>query len=227
MSFLSEDFQPIAGAAVPVGYAVLSDGSLYVAVHRADDSAVRLSRSGFLTSLEEACRWAHGQAFRHSDRHPNVGELWGYAERVAIICGNSISETGVIWVMDWSSGDRADALLDRLEVRPDRYSLTHESIIVRFAEWARDGNSDAMWWLGWWFEGRNHRKSVWFYVAALRANPRGHRWALSRIAADAKAPIMCQGVASPRLSFLGSIPEIQECVIGPDWAAAVANAEAA
>lgn len=139
----------------------------------------------------------------------------------------TVSEDQTIWVMDWNSGDKVQAPVYLLEPREDRESLATEDIIHRIGVWARGGNSYAMWWLAWWFEGANHPKSVWYYVAALRANPSGHGWAHDRIRSDAQYPIMCKDVPAPDLVFLDGIPEINRLAIGQDWAEAVRMAEAA
>lgn len=156
-----------------------------------------------------------------------VGELWTYAGRTAIICGNTIDEKNTIWVMDWDTGDCADAPVDLLEKRQDRMSLPESEILDRFEEWAREGNDYAMWWLAWWHEGTNHPKSVWYYVAALRAAPRHHGWALERIQSDARTPYMCEGVPAPDLTFLNNIMEMSGTGVGRDWAEAVRQAESA
>ncbi len=156
-----------------------------------------------------------------------VGELWAYEGRTAVICGNCISERETIWVMDWESGARVDAPVLKLEPRQDQSSIEHDVLIARFVEWARAGNPDAMWWLAWRFEGKNHPKSVWYYIAALRADPKGHGWAHGRIMDDAHAAYMCKGVPWPCIEFLKDIPEMQGYSIGRDWVTAVANAEKA
>lgn len=160
-----------------------------------------------------------------SDLYPKVGELWDCDGRTAFICGNSLSEDGRLWVVDWDSGERGDAKLEWLELRNDRKSLTEENILARFTLWARSGKSDAIWWLGWWFEGINHPKSVWYYIAALRADPQCHGWARQRIVSDAQTAYMCAGVPKPDLSFLDDIPEIQGDEIQQDWESAIAKAE--
>lgn len=203
------------------GYAVLTKDDSVIAI--AADGA----KSSYLGTVESGCSWCQQYAFRRSDSYPNVGELWGYAGRTAIICGNSISENKTIWVMDWHSGAKAHAPVHLLETNKDRCSLTSQDIVSRFEEWARNGNNDAMWWLAWWFEGTNHPKSVWYYVAALRADPAGYDWAYERIADDARCPCMCKDVPMPDLAFLKEIPEINGRPIGRDWAQAVKMAETA
>lgn len=156
-----------------------------------------------------------------------VGELWTYEGRTAVICGNCISENQTIWVMDWGSGARADAPVHKLTPRQDKESIGRNELESRFTEWAREGIPDAMWWLAWWFEGVNHPKSIWYYVAALRADPVAHGWAHGRIMDDARVTTMCEGVPPPCIEFLKDIPEMQGRSIGRDWVTAVANAEKA
>lgn len=206
---------------LPLGYTILAQEKTYVVC------GPNGFRSGFCGSYDTALSWGQARAFHQSDRYPAVGELWDYAGRIAVICGNSISEQKTLWVMDWNSGDRADAPVGQLALREDRKTLSETVLVARFGEWARAGNSNAMWWLAWWFEGTNHPKSVWYYVAALRADPREHDWALDRIRGDARSPGLCEGTPQPDLSFLAGIPEMRGQAVGADWAAAVDQAERA
>jgi len=84
-----------------------------------------------------------------------------------------------------------------------------------------------MWWLAWWHEGKNHPKSVWYYVAAIRANPKKHGWVLDRLYGDARSACVCNGIPTPDLGFLANIPEITALQIGKDWEEAVRQAEQA
>jgi hypothetical protein len=126
----------------------------------------------------------------NSGLFPSIGELWNCQNQVAVICGNTFSESGRIWIVDWKTGERGSAKPEHLTLRGDRTSLPESTLIDRFREWGRSGNPGAMWWLAWWFEGTNHQKSVWYYVAALRADPEGHGWAQSRIMSDARTACM-------------------------------------
>jgi len=207
--------------APPSGYSVRAKGCMFIAC---SDNGVR---SAFVSKYEVALGWAKHHAFVQSGLYPLVGELWLYDGRTAIICGNSITEQKTIWVMDWNSGDRAYAPVSDLKLCPERKSLTEAAIVERFADWGRRGSTDAMWWLAWWFEGRNHPKSVWYYVATLRADPKAYGWALDRILEDAKTPILCKGIADPDLSFLKEVPEVMGEPVGSDWQDAVGRAERA
>lgn len=148
---------------------------------------------------------------------PRYGELWDCEGRVAIICGNCFSDGKTIWIMEWSTGLCGYARAEALTIRKDRKRLSWGTIVRRFEKWAWAGNPDAMWWLAWWFEGVHHPRSVWTYIAALRADPQGHGWALNRICSDAHSAVMCEGTPKPDLAFLQDIPEIQGAPIGTDW----------
>lgn len=175
-------------------------------------------------------------ANRESKFFPRVGELWGCEGRVSVVAGNYPEEDHRLWVMDWSTGERGDAHLSSLFVRQDRYSVNSEALITRFSEWARSGNADAMWFLGWWFEVVNHQRSVWYYIAALRADPDRHKWAYRRIVSDAHNPSTCTmeldgstiRYPKPDLDFLQQIPEMHEAKLYcSKWREAVVQAEAA
>ena len=153
-------------------------------------------------------------------RRPGVSELCDYKDRQVFVCGNGVSKSSRIWCMDWKTGQRIDAKPATLI---PRHPICEAQFVSRFQTWCEKGNADAMWWLAWWFEGVNHRKSVWYYVAALRADPVGHGWAQSRIMADARYAAMCEGLPTPDISFLASIPEMMGHPIGIDWRAALAQ----
>jgi len=160
-----------------------------------------------------------------SGLYPRVGELWDCAGEMAIVCGNRISEKGRIWLMAWNSGMSGRFRLPQMKLRDDRLSISMEAMVARLSEWARAGNAEAMWWLAWAHEGVNHPKSVWYYVAALRADPQAYRWAHERIVSDAYSATMCKDAPRPDLAFLQEIPEIQDAKILRDWASAVKMAE--
>lgn len=161
-------------------------------------------------------------------KQPNVGELWTIRNRVAVVCGNTIRDDGTLWVMGWNSGVCGYFTLKEFIHRKDRFSVTDKKMVNRFSKWARSGNADAMWFLAWWFEGTNHPKSVWYYIAALRAYPKKHKWAYQRVIQDATHPICCQGIPLPDLQFLEKIPEIYEPkILSNKWQEAVKMAEEA
>lgn len=123
-----------------------------------------------------------------------------------------------------SNGERYDAAVEEIVVQ------THvplNEVSEHCKGWAALGNSDAAWWLGWFFEGTNHRKSVWYYIAAIRKNRGLHGWALSRVFDDAHNPVMNEGYPEPELSFLSEIKEfvqLSEIKFGR-WKDAVEQAE--
>jgi len=167
---------------------------------------------------------------------PRVGELWDCDGRVAIIADNTVEEGKAMWVMDWATGDTANVGLASLTERPDRFSIDNDTLEARFTEWARAGIPAAMWFLGWWFEVVNHQRSIWYYVAAMRAGPNEYKWAYSRIVADARDPITATRDSDgntthypmPDLGFLRNIPEMNVAKLYCSlWAEAVAQAEKA
>lgn len=171
-----------------------------------------------------------------SPLYPRVGELWDCEGHLSIIAGNMPEEGRALWVMDWDTGERGNAPLSSLIERTDRFSIDRTTLLARFKEWAREGNSHAMWFLGWWYEVINHQRSVWYYVAALRAGPEEHKWAYSRIVADAhysepralKENGITTHYPAANLKFLEQIPEMSEAKLYcSKWIEAVENAEAA
>lgn len=163
---------------------------------------------------------------RATGRYPEVGELWDCDERVAMVAGTGVESDGRLWVFDWNSGQDGDFPLSMLTFRADRRSLTETAILDRVTKWAGEGSASAMWWLAWWLEGRDHPKSVWYYIAAMRRAPEDHAWALDRVRSDAKYACMCRGVPAPDLAFLGTIPEMSGPIL-TDWRDAIRQAEAA
>lgn len=161
-----------------------------------------------------------------SPLYPRVGELWDCEGRVAFVAGNFVDEDNDIWLFDWNTGDVGYRPVAGMSERDDRRLLTEEAIMTKMVEWSQR-SADAMWWLAWWYEGKNHPKSVWYYVAAMRADPKKHAWVLDRLNSDARSACLCEGVPTPDLGFLSEIPEMQGQGIGQDWLQALRQAERA
>lgn len=127
----------------------------------------------------------------------------------------------------WSSGKRiAVPAVDLIPLHAEQQpSLA--AAYERMARCADGGSSDAMWWLGWWHEGTEHSRSTWYYIAALRRNPKTHGWALGRIISDTLFGCMGMGEPVPSTSFTRDIPEFKSGRIGTDWQQAVAYAKSA
>lgn len=162
------------------------------------------------------------------NNHPTYGQLWEYQGREVFVLGNSPSEDGrTIWSAERQTGRRIDAVIEAMTPTSTSGATTLSELVNLSTAWARDGNSDASWWLGWWFEGVNHPKSIWYYIAAIRLNADCHGWAIDRIAGDARFGCMCSGTPQPDISFLKGIPELCGKRISPDWMKAIENAESA
>lgn len=158
----------------------------------------------------------------NSPHYPRVTELWDFDGRIAFVAGNCISDKGGMWLFDWESGDTGhNFAASMMTLRADRTSLSKEAILARFHAWAKTGNSHAMWWLGWWHEGSNHPKSVWYYIAAIRANQPCHGWSLNRLQSDAQFGVMCADTPPPDISFLQHIPELNNAPVSNNWHQAV------
>lgn len=168
--------------------------------------------------------------------YPNVGELWKFKGRVVVIARNTLEHRGLVWVMDWETGERSNAPLVELHVDPGRFTLEDAAFIERMRRWAKGGNPHAMWYLGWWYEVINHQRSVWYYIAALRASPETSKWAHDRIIDDANNPssllynddCLTTGYPALDLSFLDRIPELHSKMVQSHlWSDAIREAEEA
>ncbi|MBU2819299.1 hypothetical protein HF282_17725 [Acidithiobacillus ferrooxidans] len=164
---------------------------------------------------------------------PKYTDLWlvsGRARPVAVL-GNCVDRDGTIWCADYGTGERVDiAPGDFLRLADDQPG--RDAVVKTLTEWAHLGNADAAWWLGWWWEGTNHPRSVWYYIAALRMDPNTHGWAEDRILDDAWSGYVCEGIPKPDLSFLREIQEFRLDDEGErgdigDWKEAVRKAKAA
>lgn len=205
---------------MPAGYSVLT-----AAVNRFVGMAPNGTSSRHFQSLRQAYGWVVQHALVESGSFPKVCAQYESAGRHVVVCGNCVSQVGTIWVMDMETGARTDPLA--LTLKPALNQTTEPDLLEKFTGWAREGNAHATWWLAWWFEGVNHPKSVWYYVAAMRIDPAAHGWVQSRLMSDARSAHMCEGVPKPDLRFLNEIPELQGCSIRPDWHEALREAESA
>jgi hypothetical protein len=159
---------------------------------------------------------------------------YGDWARAAVVMGNCIGENGTVWCHDYKSGRRLDLNPKTLLIEPDQPGT--EKLLSTIETWAESGKSDAAWWLGWWNEGKNHPKSVWYYIAAMRMNQGAHGWAFGRLLTDTYNPVMCSHVPEPSLDFLDLIQEFRQYEAGErklaniqwgNWREAVAMAKKA
>lgn len=144
---------------------------------------------------------------------------------LVIVMGNCVQDCGTVWCQDFVTGDRVEPRLEHLHEEEEQPGP--EGLVPKIEAWAEAGNSDAAWWLGWWHEGTNHPKSVWYYMAALRRNPKDHGWALRRIYGDARSACMREGVPRPDLSFLSDVQEFCGAREWGDWREAISRAKTA
>lgn len=105
--------------------------------------------------------------------------LYGDRTRIAVVMGNCPYANGSIWCHDLETGSRVDLHLD--EMHEDSVQFETNVLVSIIEGWAEGGNADAAWWLGWFYQGVNHSKSVWYYIAAIRMSPAAAVWAFGRI----------------------------------------------
>lgn len=145
-----------------------------------------------------------------------------------IVLGNCIDEdTQTIWCASWMSGKRHDVRPAQLLRLPDEAQPSWSEGCERCALWAAQGNHHAAWWLGWAYEGVNHPRSIWYYIASLRMTKGRPSWALQRIHADAYTGEMYESVPEPCLRFMQEIPEFNGAKSWGDWKQAITCAERA
>lgn len=136
----------------------------------------------------------------NSSSAPQPTELWQAPDgTIYFICGNWV-EKGEIWVINYSTGESNHIEVSTLTKTNSDMSV--EDKIETLRKYAKAGNADAMWWLAWWYEGTNHKASVWFYMAAIRKDPSNYLWAYERVISDAHHTF-----ESPDISFLKDIYE--------------------
>jgi len=151
------------------------------------------------------------------DRERRCGELWtlGKGGQVVVVLGNCVAANNTIWCAIDETGEQVRGVVSEMSFKEAR---AIEVTVEKCQRWARAGNASASWWCGWWFEGVNHPKSVWYCIAALRREPEKHGWALSRIVSDSYHAAVCEGVAEPDLAFLNDIAEFRQVIGGvPKW----------
>jgi hypothetical protein len=126
-----------------------------------------------------------------------------------VILGNGIRDDNTIWCADDATGETHYLAVDSIE--PGEYR-EFDLTAAKAARWASEGNAAAAWWLGWYYEGENHYRSTWYYVAAMRMNE-NYQGSFEVVFENANFAFMCEGVAEPDLEFLESIEEFNQFTV--------------
>jgi len=159
---------------------------------------------------------------------PDAAKLWQYDGADVFILGTAANSDGLtIWAANRITGKRVDAKLSKLVPSPLVSPDTVAELVERCKWWARDGNADAAWWLGWYFDGTNLAKSVWYYLAAIRREPKAYGWFLLNLYSNATYGVFCDGVPYPDITFMKAIPEFKDWNPSENWQEAIGRAEAA
>lgn len=104
-------------------------------------------------------------------------QLWSLKGLVVLIMGNSVQEhkNGArwLWAANWANGERINAPVTELEPYEEPKPSMLE-VVRQVEKWAHEGNGDAMWWLGDFYEfgsratGANGGKALAYYLGAIR-----------------------------------------------------------
>lgn len=155
---------------------------------------------------------------------------------IYVVLGNCINDDDcTLWCAHWESGTHTQ--LDINDLQPaEPAGPDYPNVVARVESWAACGDEQAMFWLEWWYEGTNHPRSVWYYMAAIRKAPDAYGWVAGRVHSDAYYAATCRGVPVPDLAFLAEICEfcqvrgsLSGCArldLG-DWREALAKAQTA
>jgi hypothetical protein len=114
------------------------------------------------------------------DSAPGYAQLWHHKGKIVLIMGNSVQErkdgTRWLWAANWNTGERINTPVTELEPyegsKPSMLEVVHQ-----VERWAHEGNGDAMWWLGDFYEfgsrvtGANGGKALAYYLGAIRCEP--------------------------------------------------------
>jgi len=155
---------------------------------------------------------------------PDYGQVLIHQGESVCVLGNSLNDAGLIWCANWRTGARVDALPGRLTRSDETDRIGTAQVVDRCVAWAKAGNAEAAWWLGWWYAGDQHVKSVWFNLTAVRCDPVKHGWALDRIICDAKFGCMREDRARPSIQALHVAVELHGSKISKDWQGALNQA---
>ncbi len=163
---------------------------------------------------------------------PNYGDLVYDRENnvLAVVLGNSVQENGSIWCVAWDEASELYGTEGRPSVKDleIRGKIDFKVLVKRMEQFAKEGQAHAMFWLGWWYEGVNHPKSTWYYIAAIRADTEAYKWMFKRLYNDTFYGAMTRGVKHPTLQFLTEIMEFENGKTPRDqWLMAVEKAESA
>jgi len=186
-------------------------------------------RLGFIdaeeaTSIESRMKPLFVPANRKPIQVPDYGQVFKVRGEAVCVLGNSLDDDGLLWCATWIGGLRRNLAPSAFK-RAERLPVATEQVVAQCEAWARAGDAEAAWWLGWWYDGSKHAKSTWYYIAAIRRDRDTHGWALGRVISDALYGVTCEGVPMPSLLPLHSIEEFQTRRISADWEEAIRAAE--
>ena len=133
------------------------------------------------------------------ERSPGYSEagyaqLWHHKGLIVLIMGNTVQErkdgTRWLWAANWNTGERINAPVAELEPREGPTPSMLE-VVRQVEKWAHEGNGDAMWWLGDFYEfgsretGANGGKALAYYLGAIRCEPEWYdRATVARVLQD-------------------------------------------
>lgn len=116
----------------------------------------------------------------YTDLNPTYAKLYRCKGNTVLIMGNCIKQdasgTAWVWTADWDSGKRINALVADLS-EDDQLQPNLLQVVDRVRQWAGAGNTDALWWLGDFYEfgsrvtGAHGGKALAYYLAAIRREP--------------------------------------------------------
>ncbi|WP_196160777.1 hypothetical protein [Reinekea sp. G2M2-21] len=140
-----------------------------------------------------------------------------------VVLGNFVENDGTIWCADISNGSQTHLRIIDMDLYLPHYSEPETIRLTTY--WANQGIEYAMWWLGWWFEGYNHPKSAWYYVAAIQRTWATY-WPGERISSHVYSRIYTTETI-PFLETLSDIPDFVNNEMGANsnWESAIAKAE--
>jgi hypothetical protein len=182
--------------------------------------------NGMWENIETHIADKHSPGYALAENEKPRFTLCQYNDNEVFITGDGINDSGTQWVFDWLTGESIDAAPSDL-IQTSTSCVDTDEFLEKFKVWASTGNTYAMMFLSWYYNGINHPRSTWYMIALMRSRGTISKDTFEAFISNSWDSSTCKGVPKPCLEYLNNIFEFNSQSLSKDWEAAILNAEIA